>query len=446
MPTSTDLLSAASALREQFRGVVLLDGDDGYDEARSVWNGVIDRRPAVIARCVDVEDVKRALAFAREQSLPVTIRGGGHNVAGTAVADGALTIDLSAMRSVTCDPAARTVWAQAGATWGDVDRVTTPHDLAVSGGVVSETGIAGLSLGGGYSHQRRRDGMTIDNIIAVEIVLADGRAVRASEDEHSDLFWALRGGRAPLGVVTAFEYRCQPLGPEVAELHLAYPIERLEEILKAWREACRLLPDEVSSHWFVWSIPAVPGLPEELVGQPYVAVGGMYTGDPADAEAAFAPLRAIGEPMLDLSVTEPYVQTQQAFDPFFPSGDRYFWKSQYLPVLSNAACDVIAKRAIERENPRTLVIIRQLGGAMERVDADATAFGDRSAQFLMSVDSCWSDPAEDEANIDYTRRFHDELFPYSDGRSYVNFASDGGDPISGRVGEVKAKYDPDGVL
>ena len=447
MPTSSELHAAVPTLRQQFRGRVIVRGDADYDEARAVWNGAIDRHPVAVARCVDANDVKQAIAFAREHRLPVTIRGGGHNVAGTAVADGALCIDLSAMRTVTLDAEAKTVWAQAGATWGDVDRVTTPHDLAVSGGVVSETGIAGLSLGGGYSHQRRRDGMTIDNIVAIELVLADGREVRASADEHADLFWALRGGGATLGVVTAFEYRARPLGPDMAGMQLVYPLDRLREILTGWRELVRTAPDELSTHWMVWSLPVIDELPPELRGLPHVAVGGEYAGPVEDAEAAFAPFRAaFGEPLLDMGGVFPYAAVQQSYDPFFPKGDRYFWKSQYLPVLSNAACDVIEQWAPQRKHPRTLVIVRHLGGAIERVEADATAFGDRSAQYLMSVDSTWESPADDAANIAYTREFHDELFPYSDGRSYVNFASDGGDPIVDRVAEIKAKYDPDGIL
>jgi FAD/FMN-containing dehydrogenase len=435
-----------AALRGRFGDAVLFRGDAGYDEARRVWNGVIDKHPAVIARCSSTDDVIAALAYAREQGLAIAVRGGGHNVAGTAVNDGGMVIDLSSMNAVAVDLSLGTATAQAGATWGDVDRATTPHGLAVPGGVVSQTGIAGLSLGGGYSHQRRRDGMTIDNMVSAEIVLADGRVVRTSEHEHADLFWALRGGRETLGVVTEFEYRMHPIGPEVLSMHVAYPIDAIDAVFERYEQLTHGVPDELSTALLVWTIPPVPGLPEEIVGLPYVGVVGLYAGPVEDGEEIIKPFQEIAEPIADLTHVGAYLDEQSALDPLFADGQRYFWKSLYTKELTAGAMEIVKRRSLERPSPQTLMIIRHLGGEISRVAADATAFGDRSAQFLVSIDSTWQSPADDAANIAYTRAFYDELLPHSDGRSYVNFASDGGDAPPDRVRRIKAAYDPDGVF
>jgi FAD/FMN-containing dehydrogenase len=435
-----------AALRERFGAAVLFRGDPGYDEARRVWNGVIDRHPAVIVRCSTTDEVAAALSHAREHRLAVAVRGGGHNVAGTAVNDEGLVIDLSPMRAVRVDPERGTATAQGGATWGDVDRATQPHGLAVPGGVVSVTGVAGLTLGGGYSHQRRRDGMAIDNLVSARVVLADGSVARASEHEHPDLFWALRGGRETLGVVTEFEYRMHPLGPEVLSMHTAYPLDAIDVVFERYRELAAGAPDELSTALLVWTIPPVPGLPEEIVGLPYVGVVGMYAGPVEEGEAIIAPYRQIAEPIADLTHVGSYLDEQSSLDPLFADGQRYFWKSLYTRDMSDGAVEVIKRRSLERPSPQTLMIIRHLGGAIGRVPAGATAFGDRSADFLVSIDSTWQQPADDEENIAYTRAFYDELLPYSDGRSYVNFASDGGDAPPDRVRRIKAEYDPDGVF
>lgn len=422
----------------------IVPGDAAYDDARAIWNGIIDLRPAVIARCESVEDVRAAIAHAREHGLHITVRGGGHNVAGSALSDGGLVIDLSAMTDVSVDLDAGTATVQGGATWGDVDRATTPHGLAVPGGVVSSTGVAGLALGGGYSHQRRRDGMTIDNIVSMEVVLADGSQVTTSEDEHPDLFWALRGGREPMGVVTSFEFRMHPIGPEVLSMHVAYPLEAIDVVFERYRQYAYAAPDELSTALLVWTIPPIPGLPEELVGRPYVGIAGLYAGPVEEGEELIQPYREIAEPLADLTHVGSYIDEQCALDPLFPDGQRYFWKSLYTDELSDAACEVIKRRSLERPSMQTLMIIRHLGGEISRVPADATAFGDRGAQYLVSIDSTWQRPEDDERNIAYTRAFHDELLPLSDGRSYVNFASDGGDEPPARVRAIKAQYDPEG--
>jgi FAD/FMN-containing dehydrogenase len=444
-----------SSLRDRIAGSVLTASDAGYDEARALWNGTIDRRPEVIVRCRGVADVVAALAHAREHDLLIAVRGGGHNVAGTAICDDGIVIDLSEMRAVSVDPSARTAWVQAGATWADVDRETQLHRLAVPGGVVSGTGVAGLTLSGGYSSQRRAHGMTIDNLLAVEIVTADGRVLRASDSEHPDLFWALRGGGGNFGVVTAFEYRAYELGPDVMNLHVGYPLERAGEIMRAWRDLVADAPDELTCDFFVWYLPAVEELPEALRGRPYCGLTGMWAGTDLEAgAAAVAPYRELGEPLIDLTGPAPYLEVQQALDAMIPDGIRAYWKSQYLDELADEAIDVAVRFGMDRPSLQSIVVVRHLGGAIARVGADETAFGDRSAQFLFSADALWDDPADDAVNIAWARGLHDAMIPFANGRTYFNFASDlmsEGEAASRatyaetyeRLARVKATYDPD---
>ena len=442
-----------SALAERLRGEVIGPDHHEYDTARRVWNGMIDRRPALIARCVDADDIATALRYAFEEDLPLAIRGGGHNVAGTAVVDDGLVIDLSPMREVRLDRSGRTVHVQGGATWADVDRVTAPLGLATTGGVVSETGVAGLALSGGVSHQRRRDGMTIDNLVSAEIVLADGRRVRASAGEHPDLYWALRGGGGNFGVVTAFELRLHELGPDVFGLNVAYPLEDAARVLAGWRDAVAGAPDELSTAGFVWSLPSVDELPAELRGLPYVGVAGMWAGDPDEGERATRALRSLAEPLVDMSGPVEYLDFQRVLDPFFPAGRRYYWKALYLDGLSDAAIDTTVEWSERRASNDTLVIIRHCGGAISRVAKEDTAFGDRGAEWMLSIDSTWHDAAEDESNIAYTREFWNAALPFSNGQTYFNFpglleegeaavrASYGSNHA--RLAGVKAAYDPE---
>jgi FAD/FMN-containing dehydrogenase len=377
-------------------------------------------------------------------------------VAGTAVVDDGIVIDLSLMREVRLDDSRRTVHVQGGATWGDVDAVTHPFGLATTGGVVSETGVAGLALSGGVSWQRRRDGMSIDNLVSAEVVLADGRHVRASAHENSDLFWAIRGGGGNFGIVTAFEFRLHELGPEVFKLEVAYPLDQAERVLTAWRDAVADAPDELSSHGAIWTLPVVPELPEHLRGRPFVGVGGMYAGDPEDGERITRPLRELGTPLLDMSGTLPYFDLQRSLDAYFPAGLRYYWKALYLDRFGDAAISQTVDWSRGRPSPRTLVIIRHCGGAIGRVDAEATAFGDRSAEWMLSIDSTWDDPADDEVNISWTRAYWDDARRYSDGKTYFNFPGlleEGQSMIRDsygrnleRLAQVKAKYDGDNLF
>jgi FAD/FMN-containing dehydrogenase len=443
----------AVALAGRLSGEVITPGHAEYDSARRVWNGMIDRHPALIARCVDNPDVATAVRFAVEHDLPLAIRGGGHNVAGTAVVDDGLVIDLSPMRAVHVDASARTVHVQGGATWADVDRVTAPLGLAAPGGVVSETGVTGLALSGGVSHQRRRDGMTIDNLVSAEVVLADGRIVRASTSEHPDLFWALRGGGGNFGVVTSLELRMHALGPELFALNVAYPLEDARQVLAAWRDAVACAPDELTTAALIWSLPVVDELPDELRGAPYVGVAGMWAGDPDEGERAMQPLRELALPLVDMSGRVDYVDFQRSLDPFFPSGRRYYWKALYLDGFSDAAVDMTVNWSHLRESNDTLTIVRHGGGAISRVAAEDTAFGDRSSEWMLSIDSTWQDAADDERNIAYTRAFWDAAVPFSTGQTYFNFpglledsetevrSSYGANHA--RLARIKAAYDPD---
>ena len=453
-PTTSSYLSAA--LAERLIGDVIAPHHLEYDEARRVWNGMIDKRPAVIARCAGAADVAEAIRFARKYDLPLSVRGGGHNVAGTALVDDGVVIDLSAMRGVHADPAGRTVHAQGGATWADVDRVTAPLGLATPGGVVSETGVAGLALSGGVSHQRRRDGMTIDNLVSAQLVLADGRRVHASADEHPDLYWALRGGGGNFGVVTSFEFRLHELGPEVFGLNVAYPLEDAARVLAGWRDAVADAPDELSTAGLIWSLPVVDELPEDLRGVPYVGVAGMWAGDPDEGERATRGLRELATPLLDMSARASYPEFQTSLDPFFPAGVRRYWKALYLDGFSDAAIETTVDWSERRPSGDTLVIVRHCGGAMARVGAEETAFGDRSSEWMLSIDSSWQDPADDERNVAYTREFWDATVPFSDGKTYFNFPGlfEEGDAAvrssyganHDRLARIKAAYDPENVF
>jgi FAD/FMN-containing dehydrogenase len=450
---STTSAEPATLLAEHLRGDVIAPGHPDYEAARRVWNGMIDRRPALIARCADADDVATAIRFASERHLQVAVRGGGHNVAGTAVVDDGLVVDLSAMRAVRIDAAGRTVHVQGGATWADVDRVTAPLGFATPGGVVSETGVAGLALSGGVSHQRRRDGMTIDNLVSAEVVLADGRRVHTSANNHADLYWALRGGGGNFGVVTSFELRLHDLGPEVFALNVAYPLEDAVRVLTGWRDAVADAPDELSTAGLIWALPVIDDLPEPLRGLPYVGLAGMWAGDPAEGERATQRLRELASPLVDMSGRVGYLDFQRSLDPFFPAGARRYWKALYLDGFSDAAIETTVDWSKLRPSNDTLVIIRHCGGAISRVGAEETAFGDRSSEWMLSIDSTWDEPADDESNIDYTRAFWDAAVPFSNGQTYFNFPGllEEGDAAvrssygsnHARLARIKATYDPD---
>jgi FAD/FMN-containing dehydrogenase len=440
----------------EFQGQRITADDPEYDIARAVWNGAIDRHPRLIARCRATADVAAAVRFARERGLEIAIRGGGHNVAGTAVCDGGIVIDLSAMRAVRVDPGSRTAHVQGGALWGDVDRQTQAHGLATTGGIVSHTGVAGLTLGGGLGWLMRKHGLTVDNLLAAEVVTADGELLRASADQHPDLFWALRGGGGNFGVVTSFQFRLHPVGPTVLSGPILWDAGDAAEVLGFYRDFVRDAPDELGTVVRFGAAPPLPVIPEELHWRPVVLVGACYAGPLADAEALLRPLRAFGRPLLDLIGPAPYLDHQSALDSTVQHGWKYYWKSTFLPELRDDLIDVIAEHAFAGTSPRSYVAMFHLGGAVGRVPAAATAFGNRQVSHAITLDAVWRS-GEDHADRDvaWTRRFFTALERYRQG-VYVNFLGADESPdrirdaygtgVYDRLVDVKTKYDPDNVF
>jgi hypothetical protein len=439
-----------------FRGRLISADDADYDTARAVWNGAIDRHPRLIARCIGTADVVAAVRFARDHEMEIAIRGGGHNVAGTAVCDGGIVIDLSAMRAVRVDPAHRKAWVQGGALWGDVDHETQAHGLATTGGIVSHTGVAGLTLGGGVGWLMRRHGLTIDNLLAADIVTAGGEQLRASEDEHPELFWALRGGGGNFGVVTAFEFRLHSVGPTVLAGPILWDATDAGHLLRFYREFVRDAPDELGTVVRFGTAPPLPVIPEELHWRPVVIVGVCYAGPIEKGELALRPLRAFGTPLLDLVVPTPYVGFQGALDSTVVHGWNYYWKSTHLPELRDDLIDVIAEHAFSCSSPRSYAAMFHLRGAVSRVAESATAFGNRHASHAITLDAVWR-PAEDcgDRETAWTRSFFAALGRFRQG-VYVNFlgGDEGparvreayGDAVYDRLVDVKTRYDPDNVF
>jgi FAD/FMN-containing dehydrogenase len=438
------------------RGGVLQPGDEGYDEARLVWNGLIDRRPALIVQCTGAADVVDAVNFAREQGLLLSVRAGGHNVAGNAVNDGGLVIDLSGMNGVHVDPSTQTVRVEGGATWGDVDRETQLFALAVPAGVVSTTGVAGLTLHGGVGHLRRKYGMTIDSLLSVDIVTADGRLRRASAAENEDLFWAVRGGGGNFGIVTSFEFKAVPVGPMVMVAAVFYPFEAAKTILPAWRDFMAAAPEEVSSIAIVWGIPPSEPFPPELHERPVMVVAAVYSGSVEDGERILQPLRELAEPLVDASGPWPWLGLQSGFDAIFAKGQLYYWKSRALGELSDAAIDAIVDFGGRRPSPLTDIIVWHHGGAMSRVGESDTAYAGRDAPFLVTGEASWTDPAKSDEAIAWAREFWDAMGAYSTGGLYLNFPGFAEEEDAlvragfgenyDRLAKLKAKYDPDNLF
>src|SRR5918995_3471035 len=406
---------------EGVRGAVLRPGDQDYDDARAIWNGLIDRRPALIVRCSGVADVVEAVNFARQHGLLLSIKGGGHNVAGNAVNDGGVVIDLSAMRGVHVDPSTRTVRAQGGATWGDCDRETQLFGLAVPGGVVSTTGIAGLTLHGGVGHLRRKHGLSIDNLLSADIVTADGRLQRASATENEELFWAVRGAGSNFGVVTSFEFQAHPVGPMVAVGAIFYPIEDARAVLPDWRDYMASAPEELSSLAFFWNVPAHEPFPPERHGKPVLIVAAAYSGSLEDGEPVVQPLRQLAQPLIDLSGPWPWLGLQSGFDALFPKGQFRYWESRAFAELPEDAIDELADWAARRPTPLTDITIWHHGGAMSRVGETETAYGGRDTPLLLSGEASWTDPAQSDEAIAWGREFWAAMERHSTGGIYLNF-------------------------
>lgn len=437
------------------RGPCLRAGDADYEEARVIWNGSVDKSPGIIARCSGVADVIDCVNFAREHDLLLAVRGGGHNVAGNATCDGGLVVDLSSMNSVRVDPAAQRAQVAGGALLGDVDHETQAFGLAAPLGVVSLTGVAGLTLCGGLGWLRRKHGMACDALVSVDMVTADGNFITASKTENADLFWGIRGGGGNFGVVTSFEFELHPLGPMVTLCAPFFPLnDGAGDIMRRWRDFMAEAPEEISSTFLLWSIPAHPNFPEELHGTPVVITAAVHTGALEDGERLLQPLRGLGEPVLDLSGPIPYTAVQTAFDPLFVKGERLnYWKSLYIDRLDDEAIRHIVARALDRPDPWSLIAFWHLGGAMNRVDPAETALGERRAPYLYSLDTSWTDPNDSEAAIAWTREAWAEMKPFSRGGAYLNFPGQGeegeallrasyGDANYERLVALKNNYDP----
>jgi hypothetical protein len=397
------------------RGNVIRPGDPGYDEARAIWNGLIDRKPALIVQPTGAADVVDAVNFAREHELLLSIKGGAHNVAGNAVNDGGLVIDLSRMRGVHVDPSTQTVRAEGGATWGECDRETQLFGLAVPGGVVSTTGIAGLTLHGGVGHLRRKYGLTIDSLLSVDIVTADGQLRTASESENEDLFWAARGAGSNFGVVTSFEFQAHPVGPMVMVGAVFYAHEDASTVLPAWRDYMDEAPDELSSVAFFWNVPPHEPFPPEHHGKPVFIVAVVHSGSVEEGEPVVQPLRELAEPLIDLSGPWPWLGLQCGFDDLFPAGDLRYWKSRALAELTQEAMDDIVDWAGRRPTPLTDITVWHHGGAMSRVGETDTAYAGRDAPFLVTGEVSWTDPAQNDEAIAWGREFWAAMGRHSTG-------------------------------
>jgi FAD/FMN-containing dehydrogenase len=439
-------------LAGMFRGELLLPADSAYDGARRIWNGAIDRRPACVARCTGVADVVAAVRFARERDLLVAVRAGGHGVGGHALCDGGLVIDLSPMRGIRVDPAARSARAEAGVLWGELDRETQLFGLATVGGIVTHTGIAGLTLGGGIGWLMRKYGATVDNLLSADVVTADGELVTASAEENPELFWGIRGGGGNFGIVTSFEYRLHPVGPTVLAGPIFHPLERAPELLRFYREFAAGAPDELTTIFNLRVAPPLPFLPEEVHGKPIVMVGACYAGAPEDGIEVVRPLKEFGSPIVDLLEPKPYLALQSMFDPSVPHGWHYYWKSVELPPLTDEAIDTLVEHASALTSPKSYCIVFQLGGALSRVGEGETAFSQREAAHNVNINAVWTeeDP-EAERHIAWARDFFDAMQPHARGRVYLNFlGEEGQDRVRQAYGagsydrlvELKRTYDP----
>ncbi|MBM2812632.1 MAG: linked oxidase domain protein [Chloroflexi bacterium] len=445
---------ALTSLTSGLRGEVITPGDEGYDEARRVWNGTVAKRPALIVKCSGVADVIDAVKFAKASDLGVSVRGGGHHVAGAALIEGGLVIDLSPMRSVRVDLESRTVRAEGGALLGDVDRETQAFGLAVPLGLFSDTGIAGLTLAGGYGWLRRKYGLSCDNLISADVVTAEGRLVKASATENADLFWALRGGGWDLGVVTSFEFRAYLVSAEMFFVFVTYPVADTRSVLAGFHRFMETAPREASPIAVVWTLPASEPYPEEVWGQSFVGIAGPYDAPPSEGEPAMQPLRELGTPLLDMSGAMPYTMIQRLFDEEYPKGRRYYWKSTYLRDLDEAAISELSKIGGQRPSPLTSLDVWPLGGAVSDVRSGDSVVGHRDAKYLIGLESNWEDAAQDAANIAWARDGQAALAPHSTGGSYLNFedlsetnvvaASHG--PSLARLIEVKRKYDANNLF
>jgi FAD/FMN-containing dehydrogenase len=438
------------------RGEIVRTGDSAYEPALEIWNGLIDRRPALIVRCLAPDDVVATVNFARDHDLLLAVRGGGHGVAGHALCDGGLVIDVSEMRAVDVDPEARAARAQGGCTLSDVDRETQQHGLATPLGVVGATGIAGLTLSGGIGHLRRKHGLSCDNLVSAQVVTADGSLLTVSQDENQDLFWAIRGGGGNFGVVTSFEYRLHPVGPEVFVCFVFYPAKHGRDVLRACERYVGEAPEDAAPLAFFGRVPEAEDFPPESHGDPFVALLIPDPGDPTQGERALQPLRQVADPIADLSGTMPYTQAQAVLDEDYPDGWCYYWKSINVRELSDELIDRLAEHAAAAPSPHSTIDIWFQGGAMARVGEEETAFANRGEPYLLGLEANWEEEASSRENVVWVREVFADMRSFSGGGVYLNFPGfleEGEEVLQEGYGrnyerlvEVKTKYDPTNVF
>ncbi len=447
--------AALAGFRASLQGEILLPGDDGYDAARTIWNGMINRRPGLIARCGDAGDVAHAVNLARYHDILVAVKGGGHNVAGNAVCQGGLMIDLSSMRSIEVDAARREARVEPGCLLGDLDKATQKHGLATPGGIVSTTGVAGLTLGGGFGWLSRKFGLSVDNLISADVVTADGETLTASADENPDLFWGIRGGGGNFGVATSFRFRLHEVGPQVYAGLIVQPFSKARDCMRFHRDFVADAPEELSVWLVVRHAPPLPFLPESVHGQLVLIIAFLHVGDASEGERLIKPVSRFGAPLGAHVGIASFTGWQKGFDPLNAPGARNYWKSCNLNDLNDGAIDTVLEYAEEFPSPHCEIFIPHLAGAVSRVPSDATAYGHRDAPFLINVHTRWESPADDRRCISWARELFDALRPYSAGSVYVNFISDEGaervhdaytQATWERLVDLKTKYDPQNLF
>lgn len=437
-------------LQRGLRGEICLPDDPGYDEARNLWNAMIDRRPGMVVRCQGTVDVIQAVNFARKHQLLLSVRSGGHNIAGKASCDGGLMIDLSPMKSVRVNPFDQTARVEPAATLGDFDKEAQAFGLATPLGINSTTGVAGLTLGGGFGWISRKYGLTIDNLLSADVVTAEGQLLHASEHENSDLFWAIRGGGGNFGIVTSFEYQLHAIGNEVLSGLVVHPFDQASELLEKYVDYVKDLPDEMTCWVVLRKAPPLPFLPEQWHGKEVMIFAVCYVGDLQEGERVMAPMRAWGDPIADVISPHQFLDWQTAFDPLLTEGARNYWKSHDFNELSTAALDTVIDYAGRLPTPECEIFIAHMGGATNRVEAEATAYPHRDTEFVLNVHTRWGDPDEDEICVNWARQFFSATESYANGGVYVNFMSDDeAERVDGayganfdRLASLKASYDP----
>ena len=436
---------------EGLDGELVRPSDANYDEARAIWNGAHDARPAVIARCASTADVRHAIGFARSEGLEVAVRGGGHSIPGFSSCDGGLVIDLSPMKDIEVDPSARTVVAEGGVLWNELDAATQEHGLAVTGGLVSTTGIAGFTLGGGIGWLMRKHGLACDNLRSAQLITADGQVITASAAQNSELFWGLRGGGGNFGVVTSFEFDLHPVGPTVTAGAVFYPGDRAEEVMRFYRDFVREVPDELTTLVNLLTAPPAPFLPEEWHGKKLVALIGCYAGDPEEGAKAMAPMSELGDPVADLIGPMPYVGMQSLIDALWPHGTKAYMKAGYLSELDDAAIETSARFHQDATSPSSEIHVQHFGGAVARVPEEETAYGERNAPFVLNCIAVSHEPGGIDTHVDWAQRFYAAMEPSLTGGAYINFLSAEGEERVrsaygpekyARLQALKDRYDP----